>query len=104
MIVGLIIGLFFIGIGFLVKSYPDLIAGYNTMPKEKKKNVDIVGLSTFMKRVSIVMGVSIIILSLFIEVFNLKEVAFFGALILITLAGLIILVIGAQYFDCNQKF
>jgi hypothetical protein len=38
-----------IGIGFLVKSSPDLIAGYNTMPKEEKKNIDIEGLSTFMR-------------------------------------------------------
>ena len=30
-IIILITGLFFIGIGFLVKSSPDLIAGYNTM-------------------------------------------------------------------------
>jgi len=36
-ILNLIVGLFMIGIGFLVKSSPDLIAGYNTMPKEEKK-------------------------------------------------------------------
>lgn len=27
-----------------------LIAGYNTMPAEKKKNVDVAGLSSFMRR------------------------------------------------------
>lgn len=36
-ITNLIVGLFMIGLGFLVKSYPNMIAGYNTMPKDKKK-------------------------------------------------------------------
>jgi hypothetical protein len=48
-IIILITGLFMIGMGFLVKSSPNLIAGYNTMPKDKKKNVDIEGLSTYMR-------------------------------------------------------
>ena len=48
-ILNLIVGLFMIGVGFLVKSSPDLMAGYNTMPKDKKENVDIESLSTFMR-------------------------------------------------------
>ncbi|MGV8091293.1 MAG: DUF3784 domain-containing protein [Mangrovibacterium sp.] len=60
-ILNLIVGLFMIGIGFLVKSAPDLIAGYNTMPQDKKKNVDIEGLSTFMRNGLITIGLSIII-------------------------------------------
>ena len=41
-------GVFLIVVGLLVKRFPMLIAGYNTMPAEKKKNVDIAGLSSFM--------------------------------------------------------
>ena len=37
-----------IGLGVLVKRFPILIAGYNTMSKEEKRNVDVKGLSTFM--------------------------------------------------------
>ena len=59
-ILNIIVGLFMIGIGFLVKSTPSLIAGYNTMPDDKKKNVDIVGLSTFMRNSLIIIGLSII--------------------------------------------
>ena len=33
------IGLFMILIGFLVKKYPNLIAGYNTMSAERMKDV-----------------------------------------------------------------
>ena len=43
-------GVFLIVVGLLVKRFPMLIAGYNTMPAEKKKNVDIAGLSSFMRR------------------------------------------------------
>ena len=58
-ILHVIVGLFLIGLGFLVKSSPDLIAGYNTMPEEKKKNVDIDGLSTYMRNAMVAMGMSI---------------------------------------------
>lgn len=37
-------------LGLLVRKYPNLIAGYNTMTAEQKKKVDIKGLSSFMCR------------------------------------------------------
>ena len=102
-IINLITGLFLIGIGFLVKSSPDLIAGYNTMPKEKKKNVDIVGLSSFMKKGFIIMGVTMIILSLFIKVFHIKDMYICWAMMFIIFGGTIILLIKAKKFDGNKK-
>ncbi len=57
----LIYGLFFIGIGFAVKAVPDLIAGYNTMTKEQKEQVDIKGLSTHLRNSLVGMGLLIII-------------------------------------------
>ena len=39
-------GVLLIVVGLLVKRFPMLIAGYNTMPPAKKKNVDIGGLSS----------------------------------------------------------
>lgn len=47
------------GIGFLVKRYPNMIAGYNTMSRKEKENVDIKGLSLFMSRCLIVMGIMV---------------------------------------------
>ena len=35
-------------LGILVRFFPNLIAGYNTMSAEQKKNVDVKGLSRFM--------------------------------------------------------
>ena len=50
------LGIFFIIIGFLTKKYPMMIAGYNTMSEEQKKNVDVDGLSTLLRNCFIVMG------------------------------------------------
>ena len=102
-VVNLIMGLFLIGGGFSVKSDPDLIAGYNTMPEEKKKNVDIVGLSSFMKKSFIIMGIMLILLSLFIKVFHLTDIFIFWAMMFIMLGGVMFLLIKAKKFDGNKK-
>ncbi len=100
-ILNLIVGLFMIGIGFLVKSNPDLIAGYNTMPKDKKKNVNIEGLSTFMRNGLIAIGLSIII-----GYYLFKWIGFTIAansmILIVTLVGVTILIINAQKFDHNK--
>ena len=103
MIFRVFLGLFFIVIGFLVKAYPDTISGYNTMPKEKKKNVDIVGLSTFMKRGFVVTGVTVIVMSLFFEFFHQLMKYSTLAIIFVCLAGLIIVSINSRKFDGNRK-
>ena len=100
-ILNLIGGLFMIGFGFLVKSAPDLIAGYNTMPKDKKKNVDIEGLSTFIRNGSIIIGLSIII-----GYYSFKWIGFTmianSMILIVTLVGVTILAINAQKFDHNK--
>lgn len=50
-------GALLIVVGLLVKRFPMLIAGYNTMPPAKKKNVDIDGLASFMRRHLVIIGV-----------------------------------------------
>jgi len=101
-ILNLIVGLFMIGIGFLVKSAPDLIAGYNTMPKDKKKNVNIEGLSSFMRNGLIAIGLSIIIGYYFFKWIGLIMIAN-SMIFIVTLVGATILVINAQRFDHNRN-
>lgn len=48
-------------LGMLVRKYPNLIAGYNTMTAEQKKNVDVKGLSNFMCRSLCVIAVLMIV-------------------------------------------
>lgn len=52
----LLVGFILITCGVLVKRFPMLISGYNTMPAEKRKNVDVEGLSSFMRRHLIIIG------------------------------------------------
>lgn len=101
-ILNIIIGLFVIGIGFLVKSVPDLIAGYNTMSKEQKKNVDIEGLSTFMRNGLIAIGISIIIGYYLFKWIGITLIAN-SMLLIVILVGVTILVIKAQRFDHNKN-
>ena len=54
-------------VGLLVKRFPMLIAGYNTMPPAKKKNVDIGGLSSFMRRHLVIMGALWILFTVVLE-------------------------------------
>ncbi len=98
----MIVGLFMIGIGFLVKSSPNMIAGYNTMSKDKKKNVDIVGLSTFMRNGLIAIGLTIIIGYYLFKWIGLIMIAN-SMIMIVTLVGVIILVINAQRFDHNKN-
>lgn len=56
----LFVGLFFIILGVLIYFFPNLIAGYNTMSKEAKKEVDIKGLSKLMRNSFIIFGIYII--------------------------------------------
>lgn len=98
----LIVGLFMIGMGFLVKSAPGMIAGYNTMPKDKKKNVDIEGLSTFMRNGLITIGLSIIIGYHLFEWIGFTMIAN-SIILIVTLVGVTILVINARKFDHNEN-
>jgi hypothetical protein len=101
-IIILIVGLFMIGIGFLVKSSPDLISGYNTMPKDKKKNVDIEGLSTYMRNGLIIIGLTIIIGYYLFKWIGFPMIAN-SMILVVTLIGVTIMVINAQKFDHNKK-
>ena len=65
----LLAGAFVIVCSLLVKRFPMLISGYNTLPKEKRKNVDIDGLSSFMRRHLVIIGGLLI---LFTAEFNLQ--------------------------------
>ena len=101
-ILSLVAGIFLIGIGFLINSEPELIAGYNTMPKEKKKNVDIEGLSTYMRNGSIIIGLAIVIGFYLFKWIGFTKIA--NSMILIsTLIGFTILVFITQKFDHNKE-
>ena len=93
-------GALFIVLGFLIKAYPNLLAGYNTMSKEQKSNVDIEGLSTFSRNCMLSIGVLLILSGLLLFVLNWMMYVSFVSLP-ITIGGVIYMIIGSQKYDRN---
>lgn len=98
----LLIGLAVIVVGFLVKRFPGLIAGYNTMPKEMKEKVDIEGMSTFMRNGLIIIGATIIVGYHLFALTGMTTMAELMKLIPL-MAGVVIMVTGAQRYDHNER-
>jgi len=89
-----LIGLIFIICGLLVKKYPNLIAGYNSMSAEEKKNIDIKKFSTFLHNGLIITGALLIIASV---VFYFLEIMLLYRLLI----GIIIMFFGLLYTLIN---
>ena len=75
----------FIVLGVLIKHarMHFLIAGYNTMSSEKKKNYDIDGIASLFRNIMFGMALLIILgffLSEWLELAYIEDIAFFGAL------------------------
>jgi hypothetical protein len=95
-------GLILIVCGFLVKSYPDLIAGYNTLSEEEKQQVDIVGLSSLMQKGLIIIGCTIIIYQVIGYFFDIKESYSLMIISGIAVLGIVLMIIKAQkYYPKN---
>lgn len=100
-IVTFILGLLLIGTGFLAKAFPGLISGYNTLSGKQKENVDIQGLSTFMKKGFIAMGLAIIAGS---HIFNLLGLSFIAnsTVIIVVFSGVLFILVKSRRFDHNK--
>lgn len=92
-----IVGLFLVVIGFLVVKFPMLIAGYNTMPKEKRDKVDIGSLSRMMCRWLIGIGICQMVgVALLNKLALYGEKNTFSAIII--LGGCLIIMVKAQRY------
>ncbi len=96
-------GIFFIVLAFLVRKYPNLIAGYNTLPEHQKKKVDIDGLSAHMRNVFIGMGILIMLSNPFLDFFGLKDYGGFSFMIIVLL-GTLFMFINAQTFQNKSEY
>lgn len=94
-------GILFIGLGFLVKAFPNLLAGYNTMSKKEKANVDIENLSSFARKSLVGVGLTLIFAELAIHFLSLTEWADYVNFPII-IGGVIFMLIGAQKYDHNK--
>lgn len=95
------VGIFFIAVGFLVKDYPYLISGYNMMSEEQKKNVDIKGLSLFVRNGLVATGSAIIAgyaLFSFLKIQNIAD----WIMLPVASTGILVLIIGSPKYDHNK--
>lgn len=88
--------------GILVKYYKAywLISGYNTMSREKKKNVDVVGLSQFIGNSCFVMAAIIILAGVLLIV---EKMAMAGFVFALFVPVTIYILVRAQKYDGNTR-
>ena len=70
---GLLTGVILIVSGLSVKKNPGLLAGYNSLSKEKKEEIDIEKLTTITKITLVTTGVCVILISVLLNAFEIKE-------------------------------
>ncbi|XOV93797.1 MAG: DUF3784 domain-containing protein [Bacteroidota bacterium] len=92
------VGLSIIILGFLVKRYPNLIAGFNTLPQEQKEKVDIKGLSKVHRNTMIAMGILLIISNKLVTLLELNQEIQLFSIVSILGIGSGYLVISAQIY------
>lgn len=90
----------FVLLGLLVRKYPKLIAGYNTMSPERQKLVDVKGLTTFMCRTFCIIGLLVVLVYYLLLWDGIAEMAArLVSIIAVPVVGSVVMVAGAQRYD-----
>lgn len=90
----------FVLLGLLVRKYPKLIAGYNTMSPERQKLVDVKGLTTLMCRAFCVIGLLVVLVYYLLLWDGIAEMAArLVSIIAVPVVGSVVMVAGAQRYD-----
>ena len=92
-IVFVLTGLFLILLGFLVKIYPNLLAGYNTMSEAERQQIDIERLSTVARNGLILTGATTVDASVVMHILKIPENTYALVITAIILVGISILVV-----------
>jgi cytochrome c oxidase subunit IV len=90
--INLAVGLFMIAIGIYIQSSGNynLIAGYNSMSEEEKENFDIKRYAVFFRNVLIIMGILVIGIHPFLNIYGLEKYSLIITFLII-ITGIIIL-------------
>lgn len=105
MLILAIIGLLFIFLGFAIHKlkWYFLIAGYNTSPKDKKKNVDTEGLGKLIGSYMYFIGGLFILIGIFSYFFPDLISTFNAIFTVIFIISTILVIIKAQKYDHNKR-
>lgn len=82
--------------GLLVKPFPNLIAGYNTMNKEEKAKIDIDKLSSYMRKYLVIIGCTSIIVGAILFALDIKPETRLMVLSGLVVIGVFIMVFKGQ--------
>ncbi|PZX54856.1 DUF3784 domain-containing protein [Algoriphagus chordae] len=85
------VGIFLLAIGILIKFFPGLLAGYNSLSNREKENAEANGLPTFAAMVFGAMGL-ISVIGYFIGIW-LEMPSLSNIWILVTIVGMIVLIV-----------
>jgi hypothetical protein len=94
-------GLIFLVIGFLIKMFPNLLAGYNHLSQKEKENAIANGLPTFAWIVFSIMGLMVIsghFMGMWIDKPSLGK----SISLLVTLTGMVVLIVFGKRLTNNR--
>lgn len=95
-----LLAVLFVVLGLLVRKYPKLIAGYNTMSPERQKKVDAKGVVAFMCRSFCMMGLLVVVLYYLLTWGGMnREAAVLVSVLLVPILVAVYILIGAQRYD-----
>lgn len=95
-----LLAVLFVVLGLLVRKYPKLIAGYNTMSPERQKKVDAKGLAVFMCRSFCMMGLLVVVLYYLLTWGGMnREAAVLVSMLLVPMLGAVYILVGVQRYD-----
>jgi len=89
----LITAMILIFTGLIVKNNPDLMAGYNTLSKEEKENIDTDKLTQIARRYLVLTGLSVLIVGGILSLLNVPEKTHLYVVCGIVVFGIMILII-----------
>jgi len=89
------IGSLFIVLGVLIKFFPGLLAGYNSLSSQEKENAEANRLPTFSSIVFISMG--LISIGGYLAVMWLEKPSLGNLSILVTLVGMVVLIVFGNF-------
>lgn len=97
-----IISLLIVGIGALAKKYPNTISGYNTMSRERRRNVDNQAVGNLLYKGFLWIAAAMLVLYFSFRLSGMQAAAFIGFMAPIFLGTPVLMVI-AQKYDTNPR-
>lgn len=95
-----LLAVLFVVLGLLVRKYPKLIAGYNTMSLERQKKVDTKGLAAFMCRSFCMMGLLVVVVYYLLTWGGMnREAAVLVPMSLVPMLGAVYILVGVQRYE-----